>query len=176
MKRTMSKQKSRKIQIRKLFRTTRRYGRPNKCSKSSIVEYFIGMLNTVKLYHWNTRSFSQHKATDELYENLNDHVDKFVEVLLGKSEATSGKSEATSGKSEATFGKKESRFKNLSSHIPLDNKRNLPDFKTKIYQYRDYLINMNHCLDGQKDSDLLNIRDEILGDINQFLYLLTFDK
>ena len=162
MKRTMSKQKSRKIQIRKLFRTTRRYGRPNKCSKSSIVEYFIGMLNTVKLYHWNTRSFSQHKATDELYENLNDHVDKFVEVLLGKS--------------EATFGKKESRFKNLSSHIPLDNKRNLPDFKTKIYQYRDYLINMNHCLDGQKDSDLLNIRDEILGDINQFLYLLTFDK
>lgn len=155
MKRTMSKQKSRKIQIRKLFRTTRRYGRPNKCSKSSIVEYFIGMLNTVKLYHWNTRSFSQHKATDELYENLNDHVDKFVEVLLGK---------------------KESRFKNLSSHIPLDNKRNLPDFKTKIYQYRDYLINMNHCLDGQKDSDLLNIRDEILGDINQFLYLLTFDK
>lgn len=151
----MSKQKSRKIQIRKLFRTTRRYGRPNKCSKSSIVEYFIGMLNTVKLYHWNTRSFSQHKATDELYENLNDHVDKFVEVLLGK---------------------KESRFKNLSSHIPLDNKRNLPDFKTKIYQYRDYLINMNHCLDGQKDSDLLNIRDEILGDINQFLYLLTFDK
>jgi DNA-binding ferritin-like protein len=119
------------------------------------VEYFIGMLNTVKLYHWNTKSFSQHKATDELYENLNDHVDKFVEVLLGK---------------------KESRFKNMSSHIPLNSKRNLPDFKTKIYQYRDYLIHMNECLDGQKDTDLLNIRDEILGDINQFLYLLTFDK
>jgi hypothetical protein len=26
------------------------------------------------------------------------------------------------------------------------------------------------------NTDLLNIRDEILGDLNQFLYLLTFDK
>ena len=30
--------------------------------------------------------------------------------------------------------------------------------------------------DSKRDSDLLNVRDEILGDINQFLYLLTFDK
>jgi len=32
---------------------------------------------------------------------------------------------------------------------------------------------MNTTFDGKKDSDLLNIRDEIVGDINQFLYLLT---
>ena len=30
--------------------------------------------------------------------------------------------------------------------------------------------------DIKRDSDLLSVRDEILGDINQFLYLLTFDK
>ena len=30
--------------------------------------------------------------------------------------------------------------------------------------------------DDKKDTDLLNIRDEILSDINQFLYLMTFDK
>jgi hypothetical protein len=26
------------------------------------------------------------------------------------------------------------------------------------------------------NTDLMNIRDEILGDLNQFLYLFTFDK
>ena len=42
------------------------------------------MLNMVKLYHWKTDSFSQHKATDELYESLNLNIDRFVEVLMGK--------------------------------------------------------------------------------------------
>jgi hypothetical protein len=31
-------------------------------------------------------------------------------------------------------------------------------------------------LDKERDSDLLNIRDEILADVNQFLYLLTLTK
>jgi hypothetical protein len=35
---------------------------------------------------------------------------------------------------------------------------------------------MNIYFDPSRDSDLLNIRDELLGDINQFLYLMTFDK
>lgn len=123
--------------------------------KSIIVENFIEMLNTVKLYHWNTRSFSQHKATDELYQRLNDHVDKFVEVLLGK---------------------KEYRIKHLHSKTRLVNNKSSAAFKDQIYQYREYLIRMDNCLDQKRDTDLLNIRDEILGDINQLLYLLTFDK
>ena len=40
----------------------------------------------VKLYHWKTRSYAQHQATDELYLKLNKHIDSFVEVLLGKDE------------------------------------------------------------------------------------------
>jgi DNA-binding ferritin-like protein len=123
--------------------------------KSIIVENFIEMLNTVKLYHWNTHSFSQHKATDELYQRLNDHVDKFVEVLLGK---------------------KEDRVKQLHSKTHLVNNKSQSGFKDQIYQYREYLIQMDKCLDPQRDTDLLNIRDEILGDINQLLYLLTLNK
>ena len=110
------------------------------------------MLNTIKLYHWNTESFSQHKATDELHERLSGHIDKFVEVLLGK---------------------KEDRIKHISSKIPIVRAKNTGTFRTQIYGYREYLINMDKCLDKTRDTDLLNIRDEILGDINQFLYLLT---
>jgi len=110
------------------------------------------MLNTIKLYHWNTHSFSQHKATDELHEHLSENVDKFVEVLLGKTE---------------------SRIKHIQRKIPISNVQTPARFKAQIYQYREYLIGMNKCLDQKRDTDLLNIRDEILGDINQLLYLLT---
>ena len=49
------------------------------------------------------------------------------------------------------------------------------DFKSRVYEYRKFLISMNDTLDNRRDTDLLNIRDEILGDINKFLYLLTFN-
>lgn len=126
-----------------------------KNTKSTVVENFIELLNMVKIYHWNTHSFSQHKATDELHERLSEHIDKFVEILLGK---------------------REDRINQLQSKIHLVNSKNKHTFRERIYQYREYLIDMDNCFDKNKDTDLLNIRDEILGDINQFLYLLTFDK
>ena len=109
----------------------------------------------VKLYHWKTRSYSQHKATDELYDNLNKHIDSFIEVLLGKEER---------------------RIKMLEKRIDLIDPSNTRDFKTRIYDYREFLIDINLFFDDKKDTDLLSIRDEILVDINQFLYLMTFDK
>jgi len=123
--------------------------------KSHIVRVFLEMLNIVKLYHWKTRSFAQHKATDELYGNLNEHVDSFVEVLLGKDQ---------------------SRIHMVERNIELLDASSTKDFKTRIFEYRSFLTDLNIYFDPSRDSDLLNIRDEILGDINQFLYLMTFDK
>jgi hypothetical protein len=37
----------------------------------------------------------------------------------------------------------------------------------------EFLVGMTEQLDPKYDSDLLNIRDEILGDINQTKYRLT---
>jgi DNA-binding ferritin-like protein len=121
--------------------------------KSHIVRVFLEMLNTVKLYHWKTHSFAQHKATDELYERLNGNVDKFVETLLGKDE---------------------SRIKMVEKRCELLDFSGTSDFKERVYEYRDFLVDMNRYFDAKRDTDLLNIRDEILGDINQFLYLMTF--
>jgi hypothetical protein len=139
---------------KKTNRTTRKNGLANPV-KSKFVEVFLGMLNTVKLYHWKTYSYAQHKATDELYGNLNEHIDSFVEVLLGKDE---------------------SRLSVLKNSIPLLEFKHTKNFKTRVYFYREFLINMSQVLDATRDTDLLNIRDEILGDINQFLYLMTFNK
>jgi hypothetical protein len=132
----------------------------NKYSKPNIVIMFLQMLNTVKLYHWKTISHSQHKATDELYSNLNESIDSFVEIMLGKQRTSSNaitRVNLTGTKS-----------------IPLHDYSELSGFEKEIEMYKDYLIGMSSHFDSKLDSDLLNTRDELLGQLNQFTYLLTF--
>jgi len=121
-----------------------------------IVIKFLVLLNTVKLYHWKTRSYATHKATDELYSSLNEHIDKFVEVLLGK----------TGGRVH---------MGNIIS-LPVFDYSSVDEFKNKMIEYKSYLVglNENHTMKTMSNTDLYNIRDEILGILNQFLYLLTF--
>ncbi len=114
-----------------------------------IVKVMLQMLNNIKLYHWNTFSYPEHKATDELHSSLGDNIDKFVEILLGK---------------------EHSRI-NLK-YIQAIKIHSLNDKKAlieSINRYKMYLNNMPSSF----GTDLLNIRDEILGDLNKFLYLLT---
>jgi len=122
----------------------------------NIVIMFLRMLNTVKLFHWRTFSYPEHKATDELYSNLNSNIDTFVETMLGK---TGGRINLSKQKT-----------------LPLLAIENINDFKKEITQYKNFLINMSKDseLNSSNNSDLLNIRDEILGNLNQFTYLLTF--
>jgi len=123
--------------------------------KSEIVKMFLEVLNMIKLYHWKTHSFSQHKATDELYDRISTNTDKFIEVLMGKDQ---------------------SRIQMIESKIDLIDPNKLTDFKDRIHKFREFLEDMDIYFDKRNDSDLLNIRDEMLGDINQFLYLLSMNK
>jgi len=117
---------------------------------------FLEMLMMVKLFHWKTYSYATHKATDELYESLNEHIDKFIEVLLGKT-----------GLRIDLMSNRTITLLDLNSQEVL---------KSKIAAIKSYLVGLdnNKALSTMSNSDLLNIRDEILGDLNKFLYLLTF--
>lgn len=121
-----------------------------------ITVIFFEMLLLVKLFHWKTHSYATHKATDELYSKLNDDIDKFIEVLLGK---TGTRIDLTNTK-----------------HISLHDLNNTNQLTQKVESFKSYLVNLtNHkAMKLMTNTDLLNIRDEILGDMNQFLYLLTF--
>ena len=118
-----------------------------------VIIKFLEMLNLIKLYHWKTYQYSTHKATDELYSRLNTNFDDFVERMLGKS-------------------KERVDLMKIKS-ITLYDLKDMKELIKKVKLFQTYLINMNKKLDHHLDSDLLNIRDEILGDLNQFLYLLT---
>jgi len=148
----MNKNKSRSSKSRTMKKFSKQI--PND-TKARIVQTFLEMLNTVKLYHWKTHSYAQHKATDELYSKLNENIDTFVEILLGK---------------------EESRVKMVEKRSRLIDSKNTKDFKEKIYEYREFLIDITKYFDQKRDTDLLNVRDEILGHVNQFLYLMTFYK
>jgi sRNA-binding regulator protein Hfq len=83
-------------------------------------------------------------------------MDKFIEVLLGKT-----------GSRINLVNKKSISLVDLSS---------LEQLKAKVESFKKYLVSLtnNRALSTMNDTDLLNIRDEILGDLNQFLYLLSF--
>ena len=124
--------------------------------EQEVVVKFLQMLNIVKLFHWKTHSYATHKATDELYTNLNANIDSFVEVLLGKH----------GDRVNLTHVK----------HIPIKDFTSQNDFKKELESFKNYLValNDNKALKSMSNSDLYNIRDEILANINQILYLLTF--
>jgi len=124
--------------------------------QKEITMTFLEMLLMIKLYHWKTYSYPTHKATDELYGKLNENMDHFIEVLLGKS------------------GERIDLMKQKS--IPLIDLSSPESLKKQIYSFKGYLVSLNNnkAMKQMSNTDLLNIRDEILGDLNQFLYLLTF--
>ena len=141
---------------RRTNRTTRKNFGSIKNFEKQVTVIFLEMLMMVKLFHWKTHSYATHKATDELYEQLNEHIDTFIEVLLGK---TGNRIELNNVKS--------------ISLIDLNSPEQL---KQRVTGYINYLVSFtsNKELGSNANTDLLNIRDEILGDMNKFLYLLTF--
>ena len=141
-------------------RKTRRMSMTNTSSLSAfqkeITVKFLEMLLMVKLFHWKTHSYATHKATDDLYTKLNANIDSFIEVLLGKS-----------GFRTDLLSNKNIRLVDLSSQESL---------KREIEGFKGYLVGLNNskAMKQMTNTDLFNIRDTILGDLNQFLYLLTF--
>jgi len=109
------------------------------------------MQNQYKILHWQTMSFSQHKSFDEIVSSLIENIDEFIETYMGK------------------YGRV---IASTTFNITLANYKDT-DFMALTNNYIAFLIGLNDMLDETQDSDLLNIRDEILGSLNQLKYLLS---
>jgi len=117
---------------------------------------FLEVILMIKLYHWKTYSYATHKATDELYSKLNEHMDRFIEILLGKTQLRTD-----------LMKQKSIKLEDLNSPEKLAK---------RIDSFKGYLVDLNNnkAMKLMGNMDLLTVRDEILGDLNQFLYLLSF--
>jgi hypothetical protein len=107
----------------KMSKTRKNVSPTNQYTQQKIVTMFLQMLNTVKLYHWKTHSYAQHKATDQLYDELNDNIDTFVETMLGKK-----------GDRVNLTGQKT---------IPLLDYTDVTNFKKEVEKYKSFLILIN---------------------------------
>jgi hypothetical protein len=114
------------------------------------INELLQIQNQLKVFHWQTKSFARHSAYGQTYDTLAELIDTFVEVHMGK------------------YG----RFALDNNGIELTNlsDENLAGF---LNGTTNFLISMSTQLDPKMDTDLLNIRDEMLGSVNKLKYLLT---
>lgn len=117
------------------------------------IHFFLTLRNQIKLYHWSTGSYARHKATDEAVDRLDEHIDKYVEVYLGKKGTRP-------------------RLTGSDSTIKLTNMTEAGATRL-IKAALAYLQGPLTRTLKAVDSDLANIRDEMIADLNQLLYLFT---
>ena len=116
------------------------------------VQFFFNLRDQIHLYHWQTKSYSRHKATDDAIESLIKAADKYVETYMGKY-----------GRPKMTTKTNTIRLSNLS--------------ETSIIRFiksaMAYLMTDLPRGLAKTDTDLINIRDDMLGHLNQLMYFFT---
>jgi hypothetical protein len=116
------------------------------------VQFFFTMREQIKLYHWQTKLYSRHKATDAVIDALDTSIDKYVEVYMGKY-----------GRMKMNSESGRVLVKNLSESSIINF------IKRCILYLNSELVRKLK----DTDTDLVNIRDEMLAELNQLLYLFT---
>lgn len=121
---------------------------------STIILKMLEVQNQVKIYHFQTSSYARHLASDRLFTSLITNIDCFGEVFQNSKRIKIGK----------------------GLKITVEN---YTDKQMFIYlsNFAIWLeTELPKLISGYRKSydDLLNIRDEILADVNQTLYLFSF--
>ena len=115
-----------------------------------LTEFLLTIQNQLKVFHWQTKSHAEHKALDSAYDSFNELNDQFMEAYMGK------------------YGREEAKDQ---FNIILENYDD--SFESKINAYIKILEEELPKGLKDKDTDLLNIRDEMLATLHQLLYLLS---
>jgi hypothetical protein len=116
------------------------------------IHFFLNLRDQIKLYHWQTRVYSRHIATDKILESLEKSIDSYVEVYIGK------------------YGRPKVSGKNAS--ITLHNLTEAGAVRLVSAAIKYLQGPLTKSL-KPNDNDLMNIRDEMVSDLNQLLYLFT---
>jgi hypothetical protein len=104
------------------------------------------------VYHWQTPSYARHKASDELLGSLTGFIDKFMEIYFGKYGRVAFPTEV---------------------NIKIGNMNDEDGMKFLDEMINYYIEVLPTYLNAKTDTDLLNLRDEILGSTNQIKYLYS---
>ena len=116
-----------------------------------VIQNFFQLECQLRLYHWNTTSFARHKASDEAIGQVVTSMDRIVETLIGRVERPSVVPKSVALTIQT--------YDDLNIVVYLD-------------LYVKYLESWE-TVEGLNVPDILNLRDELLGHLNQVKYLMT---
>jgi hypothetical protein len=117
------------------------------------IHFFLNLRNHIKLYHWQTKVYARHMATDRILESIEKTIDSFVEIYIGK------------------YGRP--KLSGTNAVITLHNLTEAGATRLVNASIKYLQGPLTKSLKGAADSDLINLRDELIGDLNQLLYLFT---
>lgn len=119
--------------------------------KEDLIKKLVQMQLQFKFLHWQTFGDAKHKTYGKIYDGLGELIDEFTETMMGK------------------YGRPEfdSEFALMFQDIAALSMQNFMDGIT------EFLVSFSDQLDSRYDTDLLNLRDEMLGLINKSKFLLT---
>ncbi len=118
---------------------------------STNINFFLSLQSQIRVCHWQTKGHARHTAFGDLYGGLDSLIDEYVEQYMGK------------------YG----RFV-LDDETGTYNIKNIKDLDVDTFckTVAEALVQLSGELDAS-DTNLLNIRDEMLGLIYKTSYLLT---
>jgi len=112
----------------------------------------LSFLDQLKVLHWQTFSYSEHKALGKSYDKIGKLIDMFVETYYGK------------------YGKE---YLAINYNFSIDSYSEGLDVKKLVATRKRELINyFRNELLTPADNDLKNIVDSIEGEVNHLQYLL----
>ena len=119
-----------------------------------IVDVFLSFQQQIQLYHWSTKVFARHSASDKLYKDFSELLDRFVETLQGHF--------------EMSYARKKIEVGKLSDDRAIPYLKGMADFLTN-----DLSKFFAEQPRPQEMSDLATIRDEMLASVRRSIYLFT---
>lgn len=118
---------------------------------ASNVNLFLGVQAQLKVFHWQTKGHARHLAFGGTLDAIDDLIDDYVEEAMGQYGRFILDDETSTIK-----------LVNLSEIKPVEMANTICEALIQITDQVD-----------PKDTNLLNLRDEILGKFQKLKYLLT---
>jgi hypothetical protein len=116
-----------------------------------IITALLTLQNQLRIFHWQTESYAEHKALGKAYESLDDLIDSLVEQSFGKY-----------GREKSADGF-DIKLQNYEQSKPQE----------LLHSAEIAIRAMRARFEKDGATNLSNITDEILGVIDQTSYLLT---
>jgi len=117
------------------------------------VHFLLNLRNQLKLYHWQTKVYARHIAVDKVLKDLDELIDSYVEIYIGKY-----------GRPKVTGDNAVLRLQNLTDAGALKLVKS-----AVTYMMKTLVAHLN----PKEDTDLINLRDEMVGQMHQLAYLFT---